>query len=399
MELPSIHFLGINLISLISCYYLIYIKNISNYNISTVNFFYGILLVTSIISTFGITKQAENNKLEIPNILYKFINYFIITNFILFIFFIVNIDISILERNNQYLTLSDVKKLGIQSNILILFHRSLTINGIACMFFYVLLNSTNRYHIVKYISLSIGFFCLLFQLSNNSRSAGLICAGYLLGTVVTHKSGWLKVFKISIMAILIIYSYSAVLAGRNKIHQGFSEIFSNLHDSNLNELLKEGFILENLFGGAWIFYIGQNMGGNYPDTYKILSFSPTPSSIDNFDKYLKFQHRINVFVPYSSNLEVYMFGIQYIVIYFLIIYITLRFLNLMVSRNRNIGYILCMPAYLFFIANQQYPLRNYFRFFLLSGVMCFLYLTLFKKKQKLIRLNKANSSIKPTIKQ
>ncbi|WP_139062224.1 hypothetical protein [Ochrovirga pacifica] len=307
-----------------------------------------------------------------------------VVNLLLLLFFLLAVDFKVLLLNFSYLDMVDPEKIGISSYpILVLYKKTVIINAILCFFFFGFLSTLKLKHVAyfKWIYFFIGVFFWIYLLGNNSRTSGLIWVG-LLGAIFlfTTPSKWQKA-KMFMIVCLIAMSYMSALQGRQKYQQGISQIPRNISLIQSTGMDEIKFYARNIFGGAWVFSEAKDMNGDYPEKYKVLSFSPFPSSIDNFSSYLKYQNRISVFEPYSANVEVYHFGGGYILLYFLILLIGLSLLNKTIKENRFIGYLMALPAYLFFIAYQQYPLRSNFRYFFISIILCFIFLKL-KAKTK-----------------
>lgn len=388
---PSIHFLVVNIISIYACDYLISYEKVK-VNTEETEFFYAVLFICSLFSMIKIKKkeskiiEGANSKIDFSNFsgVIKYLRIFAIINFFFLILLLVSIDISVLISNNEYLAMVDVKKLGLTNPILIIYQRALAINGLISFFIYGFLKSYGgRESIIhKNLLLLIGLFCFVYQLGNNSRSSGLILCGLVMAIIVFEKRSILKTVKISSILIIVFIAYITSLYGRNRPYtQGIAYIDRNVVGALAHSDIMIDFIANNVFGGAWVFTLAKKLNGNYPEPYKYLSFSPLPSSIDQFDTYLKYQNRISIFEPYSANVEVYHFGLFYCCLYFVILFFGMRLMNKAVAKNSFVGYTLCLPAYLFFISNQQYPLRNSFRFFLFSTLFCYLYLKYYKSSK------------------
>ena len=386
--LPSVHFLIINIIAIFACDYLITFEH-GKYETIQTELFYSALFCCSIIAVVkntgggGIKLNINFQNLDMNKIA-EYINLFTFINFILLLFFVLSVNFDLLISNNEYLAMVDVKQLGISNPILIVYQKALAINGLLCLFLYGFLKSLRSHKVIfaKYACFIIGAFAYIYQLGNNSRSSGLVLVGWIVAIYMFERKSFFRLIKGSAIIILVFVSYITAIYGRGQTKQGISQIESNIVSSIAGENTTLDFVADNLFGGAYIFTVAKDMPGKYPEPYKYLSFSPFPSAIDGFDSYNKFQNRINLYEPYGSNVEVYHFGPVYWALYFILLYIGLKQMNLAVRKNKLIGYMICLPGYLFFMANQQYPLRSFFRFFLISMILSYLYVKYYKVKDK-----------------
>lgn len=388
---PSVHFLLINICAVFTSNYLISVSRV-NYDTMSAEVFYSILHVICVFSLVHINKSVSNNiGLSMKNIsidsskILKRISVFSIFNIVLMVFFLMSIKMDLLYKNYKYLTIVDSEKMGLDYNVLmVLYHKLLPINGLVSFFLYKILITNKRHSIYKIPAIMyfiIGVIIVVIELAVNSRSAGLIISGLLVSVFLFDKKSLLKHVKIVGLLLLIFLSYRSTIFGRSRTTQGVSQIQDNLlNTNNRGKSLKVDFLLENLFGGVQVFLRAKDLSGDYPQQYKILSFSPLPSFIDKFKQYNKYQNRISWYEPYSANVEVYHFGYWYCFIYFLILFYGLRQMNLMVKRDKFLGYLISLPGYLFFLVNQQYPLRTSFRFFLMSVLISIVYMKVKKEK-------------------
>lgn len=390
LTLPGIHFLIINLIALISCYYLVIAKQEPVLNLLETTSYFSTLFLPSIVSLYKIKtfekecSSVSHNLLGNITIKYSYVKIFVYVNFLLMVFLLLNIRLDLVMSNTQYLTMVNVKQMGLTNPILIVYQKSISFIGAISFFIMMLISTSKKFDrkLLMFLLFLVGGTCYVYQMGNNSRSVGLILGGYLLGVFLLHKDGRVKYVKIVATLIILVYSYTSVLVGRGGTYQGVAHIYENVEKTHLDMLVKDGFLFENLFAGAYIHYLGRDESVIYPETYKILSFSILPSNLDGFDKYRKYTGFVNPFVPFNNILELSNFGIPYLVFYLLILSVALFYINRVVVINSIIGYILAMPSYLFFIANQQYPIRNFFRYLLVSGLVSAIYYYYNQNKRK-----------------
>ncbi|WP_146141361.1 hypothetical protein [Spirosoma oryzae] len=284
-----------------------------------------------------------------------------------------NIDFKLIFKNNEYLLMVNSEKMGISNELLSMYHKSLILNGMISLFLFGSSDKMNLTLQKKIMLLLTGLFSFIFNLGANSRASGLILASLFLSVMLFRKHTLAKYIILTILIFGVLLSYTVVIYGRGVDLQGIGQILLNINDMKYSNVFDDNFIIGNVFAGAWTFYEADRFNDFYPEMYKILSFSPFPSSIDHFTDYIKYEKRLHEYIPYGANSEIYKFGLMYIGLYFFLLYVILRQMNKSLIHNKLVGYLLCAPGYFYFIANQQYPLRNYFRFFLLSGLLCFVY--------------------------
>lgn len=117
--------------------------------------------------------------------------------------------------------------------------------------------------------------------------------------------------------------------------------------------------------------------------YKILSFSPLPSSIDGFSNVAGNELRLSTAAPYSAWAEAFYFGWGYFLV-LLILFST--FLFVVDRLYRFVGrYGRTAIVSWVLLVNQlivQYPIRNSFRFLLFSILICFLIEIVLRKRYR-----------------
>lgn len=384
--LPSVSFYIINLLSLtVYCY-----LNADNLSVNTI-IFYLVLNLFVFVSSINLNHKRYNEGLNLEKTLTfygsieKVIRVYVLIDIALLILFLLDVDLDILYYNANYLTMVDTDKIGIDNPILIIFHRSMLMNGLISAFSVGYLLSLNKNKMLQLLLIGIASVFFLLEAGANSRSAALIIFTFILSIVIFHPFNIRKISLVVVFFVAGFMSYFAALHGRGNIRQGISQITNNYSEMSVFKIISPEFLADNILGGASTFAQAEIMDSEYPFDYKLLSFSPLPSSVDQFDKLLRYQHRISAYVPYNANSEVYHFGGYFIVLYFILIYISLRYINIVILKNKVLGLLFSLPAYIFFIANQQYPLRNYLRFLLLSGLISFLYVKLFLKKKGFVK--------------
>ncbi|WP_157627031.1 hypothetical protein [Spirosoma luteum] len=378
--LPSVHFFLLNTFSLIGYSYS-ETDNISNPTI----YYYSIFNLIILSSLFFLKPNKDSLALNINFISFdrikKYLSIYAICIIIMLMFFLYEVDLDLLYVNGSYLTMVDSVKMGITSSIGIMFHKTIPVNGIVCAFAFGFLFSTKRFKYLQLVLFVLFFILYIFELGANSRSAALIIFSLLMSIFIFYSRNFKKKIIIASLLSASILSYFLVLSGRGSYKQGVSQIAYNYSGMSKERLFSTEELIDNVLGGVSTFAQAVDLKGEYPEEYKILSFSPLPSSIDGFDELLKYQNRISLYVPFNAYSEVYHFGLSYLFLFYFLVFLCLRTANIAVLENRTVGLFLSLPMYLFFIANQQYPLRNNFRFLLIAGFLCFFYINFWKRRK------------------
>lgn len=114
----------------------------------------------------------------------------------------------------------------------------------------------------------------------------------------------------------------------------------------------------------------------YDPEYKLLSFSPFPSTIDGWKDILPRQQRINLYTPFNAWLELWYFGPVYLAGFLVFYFVLLRTLTrLYLLLGSYAGILFASPAAYAIFYLDQYPVRNSFRLMLYVFIMvsCALY--------------------------
>jgi hypothetical protein len=370
---PASHFIIINIISIISCYFLALKEEIIDSKLISSLLVYSTICIPAALSLIFLkTKKKPNLKIKINT---SYLTLFVYTNLILTIFFLINLNYALFLKNGIYLTMLDVNKMGVNIFPMNFYLKAMPFNGALCMFLIPSITNQKNKHILLLTLIFIGIFSMIYQLGNNSRSAILILFGYFIGILFFKENNSIKYIKLTLIFCFSIFLYFTVIFGRGQTYQGVSRIDNNINltinrlKNNTKDINYSLFWFQNTFEGAYIFYQGYNLKTTFPENYKLLSFSPFTSSIDGFNSYLKYTNFISPTVPFGTFLEVYHFGLIYILFYYFLIFFLLIPLNRITYSSPILGYLISSPAYMFFIANQQYPLRNYFRFLIISSLI------------------------------
>jgi len=213
-------------------------------------------------------------------------------------------------------------------------------------------------------------YSFLLSLAQNSRLAAL----YVLAALAANAMIGRRLFTIVNLALLSFSMITAVsvLKGRHDPMQGVEYALWQLFSFNVEGPDALGLFL-NLNAGGLIAADSIITNANYPDRYKVLSFSPLPSLIDGFsDIRDQEERRINFFTPINAFGEVYLFGGAFIGVFLATIYLWVRSAAV-ASRllGPRFSVVITLLGVLSAVSLQQYSLRTAYRFMLISIVVCY----------------------------
>lgn len=393
--LPSFHFFAINAISGFTYTLLLSgifeSKMLIEFGIVDINYneivyvFYSILLFISLFVTVrsklkqkDFTKDIEElfRNSYIKKRVLKSAPFFFLLAYLVIFYFSINVDWDRIYYNNEYLLITEPKKIGLVSTFPSFIHRMTPILGILSFIVLGILLGFDLGFLTLLILPACVFF-LTLQLASNSRTASILffsCAPFLI------ISGRRKLQILAIFMLILGFAvYNASIYGRGQYAQGISQISNNLIKGNFESSTPIFFFVLNIFNGAINLASSLEVGTDYPLMYKILSFSPLISEMDGFALLLKFEQRVNIYIPFGAYSELYFFGVEFWIGFAFFLFLFLSKANKDVIDHGVRGFLVWAPAYLFFMASQQYPIRNYFRFVLLSLIIS---VFLLKKNKK-----------------
>lgn len=343
------------------------------YHIIEYEYIYFFYFFLNLISLIVLLITEKGNKIDFNaykfKISFRSVYLLSIIIFLSLFFHFLDIDKTKLLYHKQYLLLIYSNEAGLSSFFTILVHKASGFIGVfsAVLFHY---SAKMKYSLPKFLFLISTLYALVLKLAINSRWAGLIIASLLLSKIFIYNKSKHK-FRIVFSIVIIFLIYATVLSGRQK-SQGILSIGSNLitATSNIGTLLNKSVF--NVFAGAVNLSIAFDQEVHYPRNYKIVSFSPLISKLDNYDDLAnRYQVRINRFVPYNYYTELIKFGNPYIFLFFLFLFIL--FYNIEKVRNKNFITYLSLSVILIiaFFMMQQYPIRNIQRFMYLVLIITF----------------------------
>ena len=209
-------------------------------------------------------------------------------------------------------------------------------------------------------------------------------------TIMADKKNTLIFLPLFIGGALTLFM---MLSGRGSGFHGFASIpfawdaMVNNPNPNANSNT-----LANIFEGIFVaseVFVGEKF---YDEWYKILSISPFPSFIDGFNEIrVGNEVRVHTFVPMGGIAEIIRFGWVYMIIYFGIQVLSIRFVFMILRLYPGamailLNMILMLSCYLQF----TYSVRTVFRFYVLVIILGTILvvikqLRLKKKQQRIIR--------------
>lgn len=280
-------------------------------------------------------------------------------------------NLNLLWMNNQYKLLSNATALQLPLAASLI-NVLAGIFAIVLLIIIILLIKSGRYFMaIGLLPMFLYFFTL--KIAANSRWGPLIVASSI---PFLYKRGSLKsMLLIFFTAFFSLMFFLGVLFGRNggTNTQGISAIYSNISNGINGAAFLFPKILGSTFSGAWNFDLTLQKFDSktvvYDAEYKLLAFSPLPSTLDGYDE-IKDRNILKIlsYAPVGAFGELYYFGILYFLLFLLFLFFSLRFCNRVVIKHNLLGILVVSPFYLFFLKIQEYPIRNSFRYILLALV-------------------------------
>lgn len=353
---------------------------------------YGILILAGWISVVKLRKRKMPFRATqtfwrafSPMMNSNFILAFLFVVLCMEIFHFMDINKSILWRNQEYLTIAKPYSAGIDTLPGRLIHFLLRPLGLlligASAFFWVY-----RRKQIAILLFLFSIYPFLLAFAGNSRWAPLYA--FAASMVFIFLGGIKRYFLLVLFDwILGFLLFLKVLIGRDTPYQGlagtfdiFALVFSKLDEF---ERWTIGFFL-NIFQGAQSLANAFLIHPQYPENYKLLSFSPTISAIDHFDKVMNvYMVKIAPVVPMNAYGEAYFFGLPYFLLLLLILIAWLRMMTKLFLRRDEIGTAFTVFSYWLIFYISQYPVRNSMRLIYLSLLLGILANKKFSVKSKI----------------
>lgn len=291
------------------------------------------------------------------------------------VFHLWDINLKILWQNQIYLTINNPVSAGVNTLPGRLIHLALRPLGLFLVAISVFL-FLNRRRGWGTLFLMLSVYPFIIALAQNSRWAPLYVFSAAL-IFLFFGGGKRYFFPILLSVVLGFITFLKVLVGRNTPFQGIAGISKTL------SLVFSRFDVQSqawIFGFFFNIFQGAQGIANaflihpvYPEKYKLLSFSPTISAIDHFDRIVgTYLIKITPVVPMNTYAEAYFFGAVYFLFLCLVLVGWLRVMTRLFLRKDLLGTAFAIFSYWVMFYISQYPVRNSMRFIyfsLLSGII------------------------------
>lgn len=402
--LPPVVFSFILLLGQIEYYFLYnftvsdYVR-IANFNFTynfKVYFYHQILMVVCLLSIILIKGNNLNRRISISSfssylprikshkgflVFYYFV-FLILLIFVGIHFYQINIDLLLMNNTYHLLKDADALNLGLVAR-LIHFLSGIIAIGIGA---FVVLLFKNKMAPLAILLIPLFLYFLTLKVAANSRWGPLIIVS-LIPFVYDRKSFKSKILTLG-MGIVVLALYLGALFGRGSINtQGILPILSNIGSGF--QLIGYFFpkIISTSLSSSWNFDLALQVFDNkdidFDLSYKLLAFSPLISSMDGYDSLVDSNMiQIHTYAPINFIGELYFFGIGYMVFAFLVILFVLIKANKLFVKYGLISILPCATLYLFFFKMQQYPIRNNWRFLVISLIFIYIFDKFMKKRSK-----------------
>ncbi len=281
------------------------------------------------------------------------------------------LDFSIVLSNSQYILMSSPAGVAVKNPVNLFIHSVQGLVGLAIIVYLAISIVSGKRKQAVLLALPALWF-LLFNISAHSRISVVYAAAFAMPLLMSPRK-WHK--GLAILAILLAFlNLVNSLNGRGSSVQGLASLFvyfdQSLDFSKLNIVDLMGNILEGVFVQGDGFLYSHH---DYPMGYKLTAMSPFPSFIDGYaSQYLNFQLRLSRFVPLGATSEVRIFGIQFIVLYFLVVGYSYSSLFSLFKRRNYLLFLISITIFSLATYLQfTYPTRNTLRFFYIVILLSF----------------------------
>ena len=265
----------------------------------------------------------------------------------------------------RYQTYKHPDGLGITNPLLRMFHFQMKVSGLVLFGLAIYAADHKKYGLLL-VAFLASLYPLFFNMITNSRFIISYPALFILLGLVQRKPA-----KVAVGVFGFLYFFNLSITGRSRGEYGIStytfEYLWNVFLGIPNAVVG---VVVNVFDTMFIIGRAAFRGGAYSPTYEMLSFSPLPSSIDKFESIREEGMRISRAVPYSSWIEAYLFGWSYFALLLVAVIAMVVLAQRLHERvGTRIGIVIVAWT---LVVNQlisQYPVRNSFRFVLLSLII------------------------------
>jgi len=348
----------------------------TEYKTSTVEVLivYLYLIFVSYCSSVSIDKAKSEDE-NLKKVLYlhflesKVFFLIIFALFMLCVLHLILIDLDKIISYKVYLSIRNFEFVGVDSTIFSTLHKLLPLIGLFLAPVFV-------YHVYKknwlllFFSFSVFSYSFLYSLSLASRFSVLQILVVAVTIYLLDSRRKLLVFFISLLALTVFAGVLSIRFVNITYQLGFGiPSLLLIYEKHYKVFLDaSAFLFFNVFGGGFGTAVNlSEKGVEYPFLYKILSFSPFPSFLDGFSQVRDAEVRINEYAPFNNLSEVYHFGLFYVVVYTLFLSFFLRAYDRFYKAREGVVYfIIMLPAFFGFFVFHNYPIRNSFRWMVVS---------------------------------
>jgi len=352
-----------------------------NYSITLL--VYTVIIITALLSSYGLKKDSNQSKPIITINALPMIILFSVFFFVLISIHFFFLDKQLLLSGNKYLGLNNPSALLLPENISRILHFLIKpiglISFVLFAFFFAI-----RQRFLAGIFLILSSYPLLIVFVQNSRWLPMIL---VIGLIIFHlySSRGRIFYKLFLLSLTVLF-YLKAMIGRNTRFQGLVDTFEIIKKIELEMIfIYISGVFLNAFQGAINLANTFNLEPMYPLSYKLTSFSPFPSFIDNYDQIAQTAKiPLARFVPVNAFGEALSFGLGYFIVFLFSIFIWLRFTSKFVLSRNNIFSVFVI-GFSFWITMQQsqYSFRTSFRQMIIISVLCIIVIFVNRIKFKL----------------
>lgn len=329
--------------------YQLFIRTINSYLVVLISFISSVLICFLFDSKKRIFREKKRINLERRSFLRLFLALLAIVISLIILFQVYGYGVF---QRSQYIPSKD--GVYFMKNILFVFN------------FIAVILIGNAYKSFKWISLMLFFIFLFFNITTASRRMIVYCIIYLLTIFPAIKSNikgtFFKLIYFSSSAILFIYTLNL----RRLSSHGLVPYISNIKNifSDVYDIAIFSFYYVFIYG----FFVTSKTIASGAASLKttIIALNPMPGGIAGWHEIHDYM-RINKFAPYNLYGEIISIGLQYVVLFFLILGVLFYFFDkkirkLYIVLDKNmLAVILFLFLFLFTIYSSQYNFRSSMR--------------------------------------
>jgi hypothetical protein len=280
------------------------------------------------------------------------------------------LDWNLYWHTTVYTVQTSSELMGITFFPAVYYHKFMPIVAIiACVLLFYLISEGKA--ALSILALFVFLYCWIYQLTAHSRwAAASLLLGVSAYAMIHEKNRRLYLLStLPLGALALIY----VRIGRQSGNHGLSTIWSNFGNFDM-ALLPQYFVggtynvLQGIFTTAASF---ASRFADYPEIYKLLSFSPLPSSLDQFDYFhALYEVRVSSTIPLSAWVEAARFGYLFQAILLGTVFGVMKLNTKLLGLNRSVVsstasfIILALVIFL-----GSYEVRNVYRFLIVVALI------------------------------